>query len=130
MGFGAVNWGSYASPDPVQALLSSGSSLSTVGFATPPNVQGQIIAFVEGGIGLFIVVFLLTFRPEEYLTARQVRGDRVAGIYARGRAGRRRACGLGGLVLPRGQGRRPRRLCIPLGALDRDAGGDPLAIAR
>ena len=64
LGFGAVNWGSYASPDPVQALLSSGSSLSTVGFATPPNVQGQIIAFVEGGIGLFIVVFLLTFLPD------------------------------------------------------------------
>jgi hypothetical protein len=82
VGFGAVNWGSYASPDPVQALLSSGSSLSTVGFATPPNVQGQIIAFVEGGIGLFIVVFLLTFLPG-YLTARQVRADRVAGIYAR-----------------------------------------------
>jgi hypothetical protein len=82
VGFGAVNWGSYASPDPVQALLASGSALSTVGFATPANVRGQIIAVVEGGIGLFLVVFLLTFLPG-YLTARQVRGDHVAGIYAR-----------------------------------------------
>ncbi len=63
VGFGAVIWGSYASPDWVQALVSSGSALSTVGFATPPNVIGQFIAFIEGGIGLFIVVFLLTFIP-------------------------------------------------------------------
>jgi hypothetical protein len=83
VGFGAINWGAHASPDPVQALLASGSALSTVGFLTPPNVAGQIIAVVEGGIGLFIVVFLLTFIPG-YLTARQVRADRVAAIYARG----------------------------------------------
>ena len=82
VGFGAVIWGSYASPDWVQALVSSGSALSTVGFATPPNVIGQFIAFIEGGIGLFLVVFLLTFIPG-YLAARQARSDRVAGIYAR-----------------------------------------------
>src|SRR5262249_45208415 len=82
VGFGAVYWGSYASPDWIQAMVASGSALSTVGFATPPNLTGQIIAFVEGGIGLFIVVFLLTFIPG-FLTARQVRADRVAAIYAR-----------------------------------------------
>lgn len=82
VGFGAINWGTYASPDLTHALLASGSALSTVGFLTPPNVAGQAIAVVEGGIGLFIVVFLLTFIPG-YLTARQDRADRVAAIYAR-----------------------------------------------
>jgi hypothetical protein len=82
IGFAAVNWGSYASPDVISALISSGSSLSTLGFSTPPTIHGQIIAFVEAGIGLFIVVFLLTFIPG-YLTAQQTRANRVARVYVR-----------------------------------------------
>ena len=79
VGFGAVYWGSYASADWVDAMVASGSALSTVGFATPPNLMGRIIAFVEGGIGLYIVVFRRTFIPG-LLTARPVRADRVAAI--------------------------------------------------
>jgi len=82
IGFGAVNWGVAASPDMVGALIASGSAVSTLGFATPPNARGQVIAFIEGGIGLLAVVFLLTFLPG-YLSARQRRADRVAAIYAR-----------------------------------------------
>ena len=81
-GFAAVYWGTGASPDAVQALIASGSSLSTLGFATPSNHRGEVIAIIEGGIGLFIVVFLVTFIPT-YLAAQQARADRVARVYAR-----------------------------------------------
>lgn len=82
IGFAAVNWGTGASPNAVQALIASGSSLSTLGFATPSNLQGEVIAIVEAGIGLFLVVFLLTFIPG-YLAVQQTRADRVARVYAR-----------------------------------------------
>jgi hypothetical protein len=81
-GFAAVYWGTGASPDAVQALIASGSSLSTLGFATPSNHRGEVIAIIEGGIGLFIVVFLVTFIPT-YLAAQYARADRVARVYAR-----------------------------------------------
>src|SRR5262249_53077191 len=83
-GFAGVYWGTGASPNAVKALIASGSALSTLGFATPSNLRGEVIAVIEGGIGLFIVVFLLAFIPI-YLAAQQARAGQVARVY--GRAG-------------------------------------------
>jgi hypothetical protein len=81
-GFGAINWGLGASPTVRQALVASGSAASTLGFSTPGNLQGEIVAIIEGGIGLFLVVFLLTFIPD-YLSAQQSRSDQTSRVYAR-----------------------------------------------
>jgi len=81
-GFGAINWGIGASPSWHQALVESGSAASTLGFATPTSLLGEIVAIVEGGIGLFLVVFLLTFIPG-YLAAQQSRSDQTSRVYAR-----------------------------------------------
>ena len=82
LGFGLLNWGFRVDKDLTQALISSGSSLSTLGFLTPTTLPGQVLAIVEGAIGLFLVVYLFTFLPG-FLDLVNERGDRVAWIYAR-----------------------------------------------
>jgi hypothetical protein len=64
------------------ALIASGSALSTLGFDTVSNPPGKILAICEAGIGLFIVVYTITFLPG-YLTAMQQRNEQVAWVYAR-----------------------------------------------
>jgi hypothetical protein len=64
------------------ALLASGSALSTLGYVTPPDVPGQVISIAESGIGLFVIVFILSFIPG-YLATLQARTDRVDAVYTR-----------------------------------------------
>jgi len=64
------------------AFVVSGSSLSTLGFATPPGLLGQLLAVYEAGIGLAVVILLFTFVPG-YQAAVEVRERRVGWLYSR-----------------------------------------------
>ncbi len=64
------------------AFVVSGSSLSTLGFATPPVLLGQVLAVSEAGIGLAVVILLFTFVPG-YQAAVGVRERRVGWLYSR-----------------------------------------------
>lgn len=81
-GFALIYWALRAEPSLFKAFISSGSALSTLGFYTPTSEQGQIVAIIEGGIGLGVVVFLLTFIPG-YQSAIQEREEKSACLYAR-----------------------------------------------
>jgi hypothetical protein len=81
-GFALLIWSSQAEHSLLQAVIASGSALSTLGFLTPPDISGQFLAIPEGAMGLGIVVFLLTFVPG-YQTAIQARELKVAWLYAR-----------------------------------------------
>jgi len=51
------------------AFEMSGSSLFTLGFVRPPRGSGEwgyVIAFVEAGIGLFILALLISYLPTIY----------------------------------------------------------------
>jgi hypothetical protein len=61
----------------LQAVIASGSALSTLGFLTPPGIAGQLLAIPEGAMGLGIVVFLFAFIPG-YQTAIRAREVKVA----------------------------------------------------
>ncbi len=64
------------------ALLTSGSALSTLGYMTPHDTLGQVISIAEAGMGLFVIVYILSFVPG-YLATIQARADRVDAIYTR-----------------------------------------------
>ena len=81
-GFALLNWAADSVPDFGAALIASGSALSTLGFATPSDPQGQVLAIVEASVGLGIVVFIFTFIPG-YLATVQQREDQVAWVYRR-----------------------------------------------
>jgi len=87
-GFSLLIWSSQAEHSLLQALIASGSALSTLGFLTPPNMIGQLLAIVEGATGLGIVVFYFTFIPG-YQTTIQLRQVKVAWLYARAGLGLR-----------------------------------------
>ena len=74
-------WATYADTTWGQALIDSGSALSTLGFQTPANLQGHILAIIEGAMGLVIVVFLLTFVPG-YQSAIEARERQMLQLYA------------------------------------------------
>src|SRR5215472_6367427 len=82
-GFSLMIWSLQAQRNLLQAFISSGSALSTLGFLTPPNLAGQLLAIPEGAFGLGIVVFFFTFIPG-YQTTIQIREMKVAWFYARG----------------------------------------------
>ena len=82
IGFACLYWAARSVPTIEEAFIASGSALSTLGFATPPDVPGQTIAVIQGMIGLGIVVFVFTFIPG-YLSSIQQRDDQVAWVYAR-----------------------------------------------
>jgi len=81
-GFSLMIWSSQAEHNLLQAVIASGSALSTLGFLTPRDISGQLLAIPEGAMGLGIVVFLFTFIPG-YQTAIQAREVKVAWLYAR-----------------------------------------------
>lgn len=81
-GFTLILWASRAEPDWVEAFISSGSALSTLGFLTPSTVLGRLLAILEGAAGLGIVVFIFTFLPG-YQSAIRDREERAAWLYAR-----------------------------------------------
>jgi hypothetical protein len=80
--FSLLIWSSQAEHSLLQAVIASGSALSTLGFLTPPDVSGQLLAIPEGALGLGIVVFFFTFIPG-YQTTIQTRETKVAWLYAR-----------------------------------------------
>ena len=82
MGFSLMIWSLQAEPSLLRAFIASGSALSTLGFLTPPDLSGQLLAIPEGAFGLGIVVFFFTFIPG-YQTTVQTRELRVAWLYAR-----------------------------------------------
>ena len=80
--FSLLIWSSQAEHSLLQAVIASGSALSTLGFLTPAGVSGQLLAIPEGAFGLWIVVFFFTFIPG-YQTTIQARETQVAWLYAR-----------------------------------------------
>jgi len=81
-GFSLLIWSSQAERSLLQAVIASGSALSTLGFLTPPDIAGQLLAVLEGAMGLGVVVFYFTFIPG-YQTTIQLRQIKVAWLYAR-----------------------------------------------
>src|SRR6516162_4536733 len=81
-GYALLIWSSQAEHSLLQAVIASGSALSTLGFLTPPDISGQLLAIPEGARGLGIVVCLFTFIPG-YQTAIQAREVTVDSLYAR-----------------------------------------------
>lgn len=80
-GFGLIYWAVHAEKSLFRSLIASGSALSTLGFCTPSEARGEIIAVIEGAVGLGIVVFLITFVPG-YQSAIQRREEISAELYA------------------------------------------------
>ncbi len=81
-GFSLLIWSPQAEHSFLQALIASGSALSTLGFLTPPGIAGQLLAILEGAMGLGIIVFYFTFILG-YQTTIQLRQVKVAWLYAR-----------------------------------------------
>src|SRR5262245_47342709 len=52
MGFSLMIWSLQAEPSLLRAFIASGSALSTLGFLTPPDLSGQLLAIPEGAFGL------------------------------------------------------------------------------
>lgn len=82
LGFTMLNMAVQAEPSVMRAVIASGSALSTLGFSTPSTQAGELLAIVEGAIGLFVVVYLFTFLPG-FMDVIQERGRRVAWVYDR-----------------------------------------------
>jgi hypothetical protein len=80
--FTLLIWAVEAESGWLHAFISSGSSLSTLGFATPTSTTGQLLAILEGAFGLGIIVFIFTFIPG-YSSAIQAREERVSWLYGR-----------------------------------------------
>ncbi|MGH8323491.1 MAG: hypothetical protein ACRETD_06790 [Steroidobacteraceae bacterium] len=81
-GFLLLIWSSQAEHSFLQAVIASGSALSTLGFLPPPGIAGPLLAILEGATGLGIIVFYFTFIPG-YQTTVQLRQIKVAWLYAR-----------------------------------------------
>ena len=80
--FTLLYWGMGAVNTWRQAFLASGSSLNTLGFATPTTSAGQWLSVPEGALGLGIVVFLFTFIPG-YQAIIRAREDKTSQLYVR-----------------------------------------------
>ena len=64
LGFAAIFW---ALGEPLaDAVVTSGSSLLTLGFLRPPGEFGEIIAFVEAALGLALLALLISYLPTIY----------------------------------------------------------------
>jgi hypothetical protein len=81
-GFSLLIWSCQAERSLLQAVIASGSALSTLGFLTPPDVAGRLLAILEGAMGLGVVVFYFTFIPG-YQTTIQLRESKIAWLYVR-----------------------------------------------
>jgi hypothetical protein len=82
VGFALLLWAARIESSLLQALIASGSALSTLGFLTPPHPFGQFLAILEGATGLGVVVFFFTFIPG-YQATLQARELQVSWLYSR-----------------------------------------------
>ncbi len=80
--FTLLIWAVEVEKNWLKAFIASGSSLSTLGFATPSSSMGQLLAIWEGAMGLGVIVFMFTFIPS-YRSAIQAREDLVEWLFAR-----------------------------------------------
>jgi hypothetical protein len=64
-GYTAVYWGLGVSPVR-EAFRESGSSLLTLGFATPPDLPTTFVVFTEATLGLGLVGLLISYLPSIY----------------------------------------------------------------
>jgi hypothetical protein len=65
LGFTAILWGLGVSPLR-EALVTSGSSLFTLGFERPGGLAAELAAICEAAIGLFLLALLITYLPSLY----------------------------------------------------------------
>jgi hypothetical protein len=65
VGFIGIFWG-IEQAGVRAAFVFSGSSLLTLGFAPPGSLESTALAFVEAGIGLFLLALLITYLPSIY----------------------------------------------------------------
>jgi len=82
LGFACLYWASGATQGAMDALVASGSALSTLGFLTPDNLAGRWLAIAEGMLGLIAVVYLFTFVPG-FLSTLQNRSQHVGWVAVR-----------------------------------------------
>jgi hypothetical protein len=64
-GFSLICWGCGIEPFS-EAFITSGSSLTTLGFARPESAWVDALTFVEAGIGLGIVGLMISYLPTIY----------------------------------------------------------------
>ncbi len=64
-GFAAMEW-ALGVATPWRALLLSGSSLLTLGFAAPTGVGNALLTFAEAAVGLVLLALLITYLPSLY----------------------------------------------------------------
>ncbi len=65
LGFSGIFWATGVRPWS-EALVTSGSSLLTLGFARPPGVGRVLIGFAEAGVGLGLVSLMISYLPTIY----------------------------------------------------------------
>jgi hypothetical protein len=64
-GYAAMFWG-VSGGAVGDAIRSSGSSITTLGFADTRSGGEQVLAFTEAGLGLFVLTLLITYLPSMY----------------------------------------------------------------
>lgn len=82
LAFACLYWACGATDGAMDALVASGSALSTLGFFTPDTLAGRWLAIAEGMLGLIAVVYLFTFVPG-FLSTLQNRSQHVGWVAAR-----------------------------------------------
>jgi fumarate reductase subunit D len=65
LGYTAMFWALGVTPVR-QALIESGSSLLTLGFARAPDLPTTVLAFTEAVLGLILLALLITYLPSMY----------------------------------------------------------------
>ncbi len=65
LGFSGIFWASGIQPWS-EALVTSGSSLLTLGFVRPEGIGRVLVAFVEAGVGLGLVSLMISYLPTIY----------------------------------------------------------------
>jgi hypothetical protein len=64
-GFTGINWGLGVNPLR-EAFYLSGSSLLTLGFATPPDAPTHVASYIEAALGLGLIALLISYLPSIY----------------------------------------------------------------
>ena len=65
LGFSGIFWATGIQPW-TEALVTSGSSLLTLGFVRPEGIGRILVAFVEAGVGLGLVSLMISYLPTIY----------------------------------------------------------------